>query len=396
MVSSNTTVDFIDFPYRHVAVSPHQQTLRLAQNLANGGAIDFYLIGRLDNHEDRSGFAPVKEIFHYHALHEAQYVDLRSRADVLLLKASEHEGEYRGWFRVLAENHFLFDVVRLDAATHVPWDGYRVVIIPEIEAISDALAQRIDRFVHDGGTAVVVGRSGFRDAAHEARPAPALACSGIEAVLQIREDVTSSYLKFEDKTGFARFAATDLVYLHSPYIYARYAPEAQGYMRLVPPHNFGPPERCYYTQVTDHPGFVVHPFGSGQAIYLPWSPGALFHRQGHVNTADFCADLLQGIVGLEPIGGDLSPMVEVTLFERVDGSHRLLHLVNGSGHFGNTFYPPVPMTDVEVTLRQATMPVAVRALRADLSLPFAWEAGKLTVRLPRLELFEALRIDAVT
>jgi hypothetical protein len=29
MVSSNTTVDFIDFPYRHVAVSPHQQALRL-------------------------------------------------------------------------------------------------------------------------------------------------------------------------------------------------------------------------------------------------------------------------------------------------------------------------------------------------------------------------------
>ena len=67
MVSSGTTVDFIDFPYRHVAVSPHQQALRLAQNLANGGALDYYLIGRLDNHEDRSGFEHVKEIYHYHA-----------------------------------------------------------------------------------------------------------------------------------------------------------------------------------------------------------------------------------------------------------------------------------------------------------------------------------------
>ena len=47
MVSSGTTVDFIDFPYRHVAVSPYQQALRLAQNLANGGALDYYLIGRL-------------------------------------------------------------------------------------------------------------------------------------------------------------------------------------------------------------------------------------------------------------------------------------------------------------------------------------------------------------
>ena len=45
MVSSGTTVDFIDFPYRHVAVSPHQQALRLAQNLANGGALDTTLSG---------------------------------------------------------------------------------------------------------------------------------------------------------------------------------------------------------------------------------------------------------------------------------------------------------------------------------------------------------------
>lgn len=67
VVTSNTTVDFIDFPYRHVAVSPQQQALRLAQNLANGGALDYYLIGRLDNHEDRSGFGPIQKIFNYHA-----------------------------------------------------------------------------------------------------------------------------------------------------------------------------------------------------------------------------------------------------------------------------------------------------------------------------------------
>ena len=34
MVSSDTTVDFIDFPYRHVAVSPHQQALRLGTELS--------------------------------------------------------------------------------------------------------------------------------------------------------------------------------------------------------------------------------------------------------------------------------------------------------------------------------------------------------------------------
>ncbi len=63
MVSSNTSVDFIDFPYRHVAVSPHQQALRLAQSLANGGTLDYYLIGRLDNHVRTARGSYVKDSF---------------------------------------------------------------------------------------------------------------------------------------------------------------------------------------------------------------------------------------------------------------------------------------------------------------------------------------------
>ena len=40
-VSSNASVDFVDYPVRHVAVSPERQRLRLAQALANGGGLDY-------------------------------------------------------------------------------------------------------------------------------------------------------------------------------------------------------------------------------------------------------------------------------------------------------------------------------------------------------------------
>lgn len=393
MVSSNTTVDFIDFPYRHVAVSPDQQALRLVQSLANGGTLDYYLIGRLDNHEDRSGFEPIRDIFHYHAAHEADYVDLRSKADVLLLKGGI-EGEYRGWFRVLAENHFLFDVIRLDAVLDRPWDKYKAVIIPEVVALSDALAAKLDAFAAEGGIVIAVGQTGFRDAKHAPRPEPALKCLGIEEVLRVREEMSSSYFKVApDLSGFQNLTGlTELVYMDSPYIHARYAVDAQPYMCLIPPHNYGPPERCYYEQVTEHPGFVVHPFGKGRAIYLPWSPGVLFHRQGYVNTAWFCADLLRGFAGLTPLGGNLAPQVEATQFEKGDGSYMLLHLVNGSGHFGTTFYPPVTMTDVEVVAPCAKEPVSVRGLRSGQSLTYTWNQGALTISVPKLDLFEAVKI----
>ncbi len=396
MVSSNTTVDFIDFPYRHASVSPHQQRLRLAQNLANAGSLDYYLIGRLDNHEDRSGFEGVRDLFHYHAVHEETYVDLVSRANVLLLKQSgPHTDEYRGWFRVLVENHVLFDVVRTDAALDVPWKQYDAVVAPELEAMSDALARRLDAFVEAGGTLIAVGQTGFRDAFYNPRSKPALACLGIKAVKTVRADMRSSYLKFVDaldRDGFPRMKAIDLVYMDGAYVYATYADEAESRMNLIPPHNYGPPERCYYEQVTEHPGLVIHSYGKGRAIYLPWSPGALFHRQGHLNTAYFCGDLLLHVAEVGRVEGNLSPMVEVTRFAKKDGNYELVHLVNSSGHFGNSFYAPVTMRDVHIAIECESAPQDVMALRGEAIPTFDWENGILSITVLELQLFEALKI----
>lgn len=394
MISTNTTVDFIDFPYRHVAVSPHQQQLRLIQSLANGGKLDYYLIGRLDNHEDRSGFKGIRDIFHYHAAHEGSYQNLRSLATVALLKSSQtSQGEFRGWFRFLAESHHLFETLLTEVALDLPWDKYQAIILPDVQDVSDALAERLDRFVREGGILIATGRSSFRDEADELRAAPALQCLGIEAIQQIRADMRSSYFKFTDKAGFTRFEDSDLVFMDGPYIYAQYAATAQPQMKLIPPHPFGPPERCYYTQETAYPGFTVHAFGQGQAIYIPWEPGTLFHRQGYTNTFDFAADLLARVADLKPIGGNLPPMVEATWFENTGSGSRLLHLVNGSGHFGVSFYAPLPLNGLEVVVPCPNKPSAVKSLVKDQACDYGWQEGWLAVKVAQLGLFEAIEVD---
>ena len=394
MIASNTTVDFIDFPYRHVAVSPHQQQLRLAQALANGGALDYYLIGRLDNHEDRSGFAPVKTMFHYHAAHEASYGQLTSLATIGLLNGAQaNQGEFRGWFRFLTENHFLFDTLMDEVALELPWDKYQAIILPDFQPLSDALAARLDQFVMDGGVLVATGRSGFRHETYAPRPQPVLQSLGITHVQTVRTDMRSSYFKVDDKRNFPRFADTDLIYSGDLYIYATYTDAAKAHLQLIPPHAFGPPERCYYTQVTDWPGFVDHAYGQGKAIYLPWLPGALFHRQGYPNTTEFVADLLEQVAGLAPVEGNLAPMVEVTHFASRSGDFALVHLVNGSGHFGNSFFAPVPMTELEVIISHDREPASVKSLVYDHHYNYTWQAGQLTIRIPKLELFDAIRIE---
>lgn len=393
MVSSNTTVDFIDFPYRHVAVSPHQQELRLVQGLANGGAIDYYLIGRLDNHEDRSGFAPAKRIFHYRAANETAYANLTSMAEIGLLNGPHaNTSEFRGWYRFLTEHHFCFDILLDETAHELPWNKYQAIILPDFQPISDGLAARLDDFVAQGGVLVASGRTGLRDEIYEPQRTPPLKALGLTQVDHIRTDMRSAYARIADKTHFPRLADSDLLYLGDLYVYATYTNTAKPHLPVAAPHAFGPPERCYYTQVTDLPGYVVHAYGQGKALYLPWLPGALFHRQGYPNTSDFIADLLEHVAGLTPVRGTLSPMVEVTRFARRDGRDELLHLVNGSGHFGVSFFAPTPMIDLTVTIPLAAPPATVRSLVAGGAYDHTWHDSTLTIHIPRLETFDAIQV----
>ena len=186
---------------------------------------------------------------------------------------------------------------------------------------------------------------------------------------------------------------SDLVFVDGPYLEAAYADSVAPRFRLVPPHNYGPPEHCYFTEISDLPGLTVNTYGQGRAIYIPWSPGALYHRQGYANTAAFAADVRGPIAGLQAVAGNLPPMVEVTLYQQAGGAHRLLHLVNGSGHFGVSFFDPVPLRDLEIRVPHPRQPTRVECLVGGAPCPCAWQDGELTLRLDALDLFEAIKIS---
>lgn len=391
-VSSNSSVDFVDYSTRHVSVSPERQRLRLALALANGGGLDFYVVGRLDRRHDRSAFNAVRELFAFRSAYEDDYRGLTSRARIALVTGPHGSpDEYRGWFRTLAEGHFLFDVLLLDRVSAPVLARYDAVILADQEPIADTTARRLDGFVGAGGTLIASGRTGLRTPDLEPRDRPALGCLGIERVRAILDDVRGGYLEIDDRRGFPSLAETDLVFLDGIYVDAEYAPDAELRLRLIPPGPFGPPERCALPEPTGEPGLVIHPFGGGRAVYVPWACGTLVHRHGHANTSAFVADVLGCHAGLEAVGGNLSPTVEVTLSAGADGIH-LLHLVNASGHRGVSCVEPVTMRDVKVVVPFAREPSAVRGLVADRELTWRSDGERLAIDVPELRLFEAIRI----
>ena len=170
---------------------------------------------------------------------------------------------------------------------------------------------------------------------------------------------------------------------------AQFEEGTEQYLRLIPEHPFGPPERCYCTEVTEYPGVIAHPYSGGRGVYIPWGVGAFYFDQGWQNTLNLMQDVLFSLCGLPELAPGLSPMVELTLAKK-EGAV-LAQLVNGTGCFANRWFPPVPVRDIRLELPGLAGKTA-RALNGGRVL-CETNNDYLTVRLDELNEYEAIIIE---
>ena len=107
-VAINLAMSFVDFPWRYAHVPQPETTLRLYQNIAHGAPPAVVVSGPMEQ-KDRSGLLAAKPVFDWHARHEDLYVGQKNAGRVLLL-ATGDTASYRGFFRLLTEEHIPFVV----------------------------------------------------------------------------------------------------------------------------------------------------------------------------------------------------------------------------------------------------------------------------------------------
>ena len=399
-ISSNAAVDFIDYAARHTAVSPAMQEARLWQGLANAGHLDYFIMGRLDNHDDKSGFEGVIKVFDFHKKHQELYRDNISVANIAMVTPDHWGGfgasgtEEAGIYRMLAEGHHLFDVVVSSRILDVDLAKYELLILPGLKNIGDTEASAIDGFVGAGGKLVITGKTGIFDGDAEPRAIPALQSSGM-VDFGVTQNARGAYFRIsnEDHARFPRFDGVNLVFIDGDYEYASYSQGVQPILSMIPPQPFGPPERCYpLYPAGGNPAAALNRYRGGICVTIPWNPGALFHRQGYSNTMDFFLDIIEAVLDVKPVRTDLPPMAEVTLLRDLPDSRRLLHIVNQTGHFGTSFYPPVTISKASCAIPSPMPPYAVRSLVSGHAVPFAYDGGILTLSLSDICIFEAIHI----
>ena len=85
-------------------------------------------------------------------------------------------------------------------------------------------------------------------------------------------------------------------------------------------------------------------------------------------------------------------MIEAAVMLTPDGKTELLSFVNGSGHFGNSYFDPIPCS-VSCDMAVPKAPVRVTGLKTGEALPYSYENGRLSLTLPGLSLYDAAVIE---
>ncbi len=387
-IVDNACVDFVGFRYRDTSVSPALTELRLWQSLANGGGLSYYIMGRLDNHRDVSGYERVQKVFAFHKRNEEVYAGLRSAASVLVVEKggmSREDPEVYGWVHSLTQSHVPFDTCKLQELTAQALDGKSVVLLGDVRPLSAGQAELLDAFAENGGTVLATGDTGI------AGNAIALKCLGITAVGARQKGLMSTALEVSeaDRAVFARCADAPVIAIGGDFRMVAFAPEAKTYLRLIPEHPYGPPERCYPVPSCDQPGVAVHPYGAGRGIYVPALLGSLYYREGWQNTLNFMQDLLFGLCGLPELVPGVSAMVELTLAKKEGCA--VVQLVNESGCFDGHYFPPVPIGDLHLRL-PGLAGHSVRTLSGG-QISCRDDDGDLEIRLDVLNSYEAIVIQ---
>ena len=257
-VAINLAMSFIDFPWRYANVPQAETALRLYQNLAHGAPPAIVVSGPMPP-QDRSGLLAAKPIFDWHARHEDLYSGANNAARVLLL-ATGDTASYRGFFRLLTEEHIPFVV-----SENLRWmeerSRFDLVIAPE------APPAELERYVREGGRLLVGGTA--------PPPVPIGAVAG--------RRTTQGYWRIHDRTALPSLKNTELIFVDGEYL--EVAPLQRPILTLIPTAMFGPPEKVWSDKVeTTVPGLVftraregarrIHPLGCRRPLLPPQLGGA--------------------------------------------------------------------------------------------------------------------------
>lgn len=408
MAYATASTNFLDYQWRYASETPAHHLLRFGQTLANGGQIDYYLLGRFDQ-PNTGPLEPVQQFMHWHAANAEHFDRAKSLARVALYnsRATElHAGAtatgkqqtwaFRGAYRLLLEGRIPFDFVsdeRMgdpDIAEQLA--AYDVIILANASCLSDAEAAALDAFVERGGTIIATGETGHYDERGQRREGFALASLPAARIAHAKNGLETSIRVAEGELDFPR---TRLLHLDGWYFYHEGKDDVEALLALLPQPKYGPPELCFDEMAAPggadaNPGVLIRNHGQGRAVYLPWLPEWLYFRDGMAEHRELLLQLIDQ-ASAPPVKLTGAGPIEMTARVTRDGAGDIVvHLVNYAGQRNSAYEDPPAISGLRLGVQGAGG--AAKALVAGCAIPVeaADAESYVWLDLPPVKHFEAI------
>jgi hypothetical protein len=384
---ANAAVHFPHYPHRLTSVAPDLTRKRLFGCMITGGWLDFYCIGPFHLQEDRLGLDQVTELFQFHAANERWLTHTVPLADVgLVVDQAGRGAELRGLLNMLSQAHFGFDLVSLAGSDLAKLPA---LIVPVTGPLTSSALRKLDDYVHEGGRLLITGGP----------VPPELKCLGLRTNGPTLPQQKGTYLRIrpEDKTRLIApvFGHLDLLRLNGEVWTGQMENDVEDLLRFIPPAMFGPPEKCYYTEVSDIPALYARTVGQGRVAWIPWRVGTHFEELGHAGHAALVTGTLDRLLELPRRMRVAAPaVVEVTHRADRAGRFEWLSLYNHSGQLDRVLGSPLPIRDLSVRI-QPRLPVkSARLLKAGQPLPLTATAERaIECVVPVLNAYEIVLLE---
>lgn len=393
---SNCSINAVDLQYRFMGVSRHETAIRLFENIASGSGLDFCIIGVFDGYPDRANLETVKDIYRFHHEYEQHFAELKSVAAIALIKPSYgSETEYLGIFKILKEQHLMFDVIvqsRLPHKKEALKSKVKLMILPHaINMEQDELAALIE-LQKSGVTIVATGQSLTDGDGEEA----------LQQLFQAKwvggiDQTDAAYIEVNDKQLFPSFIGRDWVFVDRKFSYMSFADDTEVQLPFISPSSFGPPERAYGHERSGYYGVGIARHHAGWGIYFPWQIGTAYYEHGFEEHKWLLTDVINHITGDSClVQTDAPGSVELFVNETGNGAI-LVQLLNMSGFNGVTYSDPVPIGPIHVHLRGIRKPVQVSTLKEKKEVGWVMDEtlSIITVKLDTLQVYEAIVLELI-
>lgn len=167
----------------------------------------------------------------------------------------------------------------------------------------------------------------------------------------------------------------------------------------------GPPEIIGGHEPTGYFAMGLKQHSRSKAVILPVNVGRLYYLHGYEEHKNVVLDAIDAVYpeATQLLQTNAHERVEVILKEYVknvpenkdkkSADGLILHLVNITGFSGNTYFEPLPVSNLSFKIQTAFKPSKIFSMVSKQPIAYTWKNGYLEFKLNKLVDFEGIVID---